>query len=46
MTPEPTPLALAILPQAAISIPFPMRMPPERGSGHTASPRHDTRMDL
>jgi len=44
MTPELTPLALSRLPQTAI--PFPMRMPPERGSADTTSPHHDTRMNL
>ena len=44
MTPEPTTLALAILPQTAISVPFPMRMIPERGTHYTASPRRDTRI--
>ena len=46
MTPEPTTLALASLLQAAISVPFPMRMIPERGTHYTASPRHTIRMDL
>jgi len=39
-------LALASLPQTAIFVPFSMRMTPERGSGYTTSPRHDTLMDL
>jgi len=45
MTPEFTPLTLAGLLQAAMSVPFSMRANLELGSGYPTFPRHDTRMD-